>query len=166
MSEKYLHLIDTNTKGNRYDISPLFADYDAFSALVDDIVFAFDFDEIDFVAGIDALGFILGAAVAICAKKGFVPIRKGGKLPVETRSVEFVDYSGVQKSLEIRVGAIPLGAKMLIVDEWIETGTQVHAAIELVKSQQGKIAGIATISMDNNESTEILKEKYKIFQAR
>ncbi len=162
---KYLHLIDTKTNGQRCDVTPLFADYDAFSALVDDISAAFDLNEFDYVAGIDALGFILGAAVSIRAKKGFVPIRKGGKLPVATRSVSFVDYSGMQKSLEIRVDATLLGAKVLLIDEWIETGTQVHAAVELIKSQQGIVAGIATIKMDDNESTQILKKKYKCYQA-
>ena len=162
---KYLHLIDTNTNGQRCDVTPLFADYDAFSALVDDILAAFDLNDFDYVAGIDALGFILGTAVAISAKKGFIPIRKGGKLPVATRSVSFVDYSGMQKSLEIRVDAALLGARVLLVDEWIETGTQVHAAIELIESQQGIIAGVATIKMDDNEATQILKKKYKCYQA-
>lgn len=106
----------------------------------------------------------MGAAVAIRAEKGFIPIRKGGKLPVETRSISFVDYSGVQKSLEIRVDAALLGARVLLVDEWIETGTQVHAAVELIEFQQGIIAGIATIKMDDNESTQILKKKYKCYQ--
>ncbi len=164
MKSKYLQLIDTNTNGQRYDVTPLFADYDAFSALVDDIAAAFAPNEFEYVAGIDALGFILGVAVAIRAEKGFIPIRKGGKLPVETRSISFVDYSGVQKSLEIRVDAALLGARVLLVDEWIETGTQVHAAVELVQSQEGIIAGIATIKMDDNESTQILKKKYKCYQ--
>ena len=162
---KYLHQIDTNTNGQRCDVTPLFADYDAFSALVDDISAAFDSNEFDYVAGIDALGFILGTAIAMRAKKGFVPIRKGGKLPVATRSISFVDYSGMRKSLEIRVDAALLGARVLLVDEWIETGTQVHAAVELVESQQGIIAGIATIKMDDNESTQILKKRYKCYQA-
>ena len=165
MPSKYIQLIGTNTNGQRCDVTPLFADYDAFSALVDDILAAFDPHDFDYVAGIDALGFILGAAVAMRAKKGFVPIRKGGKLPVATHSVSFVDYSGVQKSLEIRVDAALLGARVLLVDEWIETGTQVHAAVELVQSQEGIIAGIATIKMDDNEATQILKKKYKCFQA-
>jgi adenine phosphoribosyltransferase len=164
MKVKYLHLIDTNTNGHRYDITPLFADYDAFSALVDDILTAFSPNDFDYIAGIDALGFILGTAVSIRAAKGFIPIRKGGKLPVATRSVSFVNYLGVQKSLEIRVDAALLGEKVLIVDEWIETGTQVHAAVELIESQQGTIAGIATIKMDENESTQILKKKYKCYQ--
>jgi len=162
---KYLHLIDTNTNGQRCDVTPLFANYDAFSALVDDILSAFSQNDFDYVAGIDALGFILGAAVSIRAEKGFIPIRKGGKLPVETRSVSFVDYSGTQKTLEIRVDVVFLGARVLLVDEWIETGTQVHAARELIESQQGIIAGIATIKMDDNKSTQILKEKYKCYQA-
>ena len=156
----YLKLIDVNTQGSRCDVTPVFADYEAFSALVEDITAKFNTSEVDFVAGIDALGFILGTAVALRMKKGFIPIRKGGKLPVPTRAVTFVDYSGQQKSLEIRLDMIPADAKILLVDEWIETGAQVRAAIELIESQKGIVVGIATINIDGNELTHRLQEKY------
>lgn len=162
---KFLDLIDVNTKGPRYDVTPLFANYEAFSSLVEEITTHYRSVEFDYVAGIDALGFILGTAVAIRAQKGFVAIRKGGKLPVDTQSVNFVDYSGNPKSLEIRLDMIPIGAKILLVDEWIETGAQIMAAIELIESQKGVIAGIATISMDNSEATRRLRKKYKCYYA-
>ncbi len=62
----YLSKIDRNTTGNRFDITPLFADHSDFNALVDDLVALIKDTKIDFVACIDALGFILGAAIAHC----------------------------------------------------------------------------------------------------
>ncbi len=162
----YLHLIDVNTKGPRNDVTPLFADFESFSALVDDLLAPFNSIEFDYVAGIDALGFILGSAISFRAHKGFIPIRKGGKLPVDTMSVDFVDYSGQEKSLELRADAIKPGAQVLLVDEWIETGAQVNAAIELIESQQGVVIGIATINIDENKVTEKLKKKYKCISVR
>ncbi len=164
MLPEYLKLIDTETSGNRCDVTPLFADHAAFAALVDDITEAIPLSTYDFVAGIDALGFILGAAVAMRAEKGFIPIRKGGKLPVERQSISFVDYSGIEKSLELRADINLTGAKILVVDEWIETGTQINAAISLIEAQGGKIAGVATINMDENEATQLLREKYLCYQ--
>jgi len=64
-SVDYLRLIDTNTPGPRYDVTPLFADYEAFSFLVEDLLEGFIGVEFDCVVGIDALGFILGTAVAM-----------------------------------------------------------------------------------------------------
>ena len=159
--DDYLRLIDTQTQGRRYDVTPLFADFQAFSALVEDLIRPFAKVEFDCVAGIDALGFILGAAIAVRLKKGFVPIRKGGKLPVRTDTAEFVDYTEQKKSLELRVGAIPTGTRVLVVDEWIETGAQVRAAIELLEKQGGVLIGVATINMDDNAVTRQLRNKYQ-----
>jgi adenine phosphoribosyltransferase len=156
----YLRLIDSHTRGPRCDVTPLFSDAAVFSALVADLVAPFDAVEIDLVAGIDALGFILGTAIAIRLGRGFIPIRKGGKLPVQADRVDFVDYTGQSKSLELRAGAVQPGAKILLVDEWIETGAQVKAAVQLIEQQGGKVAGIASISMDVNEKTRSLLETY------
>ena len=101
--EEYLRLIDTQTPGPRCDVTPLFADPQAFAALVADLCAPFMEGEIDRVAGIDALGFILGTAMALHLKKGFVPIRKGGKLPVAVSRAEF---RGLQRAAE-DAGAAP-----------------------------------------------------------
>lgn len=161
----YLAKIDTNTSGPRYDVTPLFADYAAFSAVVDDLAAPFADVEIDLVAGIDALGFILGTAVALRLQKGFLAIRKRGKLPVKVNRVAFVDYSGQQKALEIRADALIAGMNVLLVDEWVETGAQVKAAVELVEMMDGRIAGIATINMDDNKTTRQLRQLYRVFAA-
>jgi adenine phosphoribosyltransferase len=117
------------------------------------------------VAGIDALGFILGTAIAAKLNKGFIPIRKGGKLPCDVQSINFVDYSGLQKSLELRKGLLNSGEKVLIVDEWIETGTQMQSAIKLIEQEGGKIAGIATVNIDENPIPNQLRKKHKVSAA-
>lgn len=155
----YLNLIDTHTRG-RYDVTPLFSDYQAFATLVDDLAKRFADVEVDRVAAIDALGFILGTALALRLQKGFIPIRKGGKLPAHVERAEFMDYTHKRKALEIRADAITRGMKVLIVDEWIETGAQVKAAIELVERLGGAVVGVATINVDVNENTRSLMEKY------
>src|SRR5690242_3019454 len=146
MSDRpYLALIDRETSGNRCDVTPLFADYAAFSALVDDLAALMEPLAFDVVAGIDALGFILGTALALHVRVGFVPIRKGGKLPVDVDSVECVDYTGQRKTLELRRGTLTPDIRVLLVDEWIETGAQIGAAIQLIEGQGGVIAGIASL---------------------
>jgi adenine phosphoribosyltransferase len=164
-SRPYLALIDRDTSGNRCDVTPLFGDYAAFSALVDDLAALVEPLAFDVVVGIDALGFILGAALALRMQRGFVPIRKGGKLPVAVDSVECVDYTGQRKTLELRPGALAPGTRALLVDEWIETGAQVRAAIQLIEGQGGVIAGIATLHMDDDEATEPLRARYTCVQA-
>lgn len=156
----YLRLIDTRTRGPRYDVTPLFADGPAFAQLIQDLAGRCADVGYDVVAGIDALVFILGAALALHARRGFVPVRKGGKLPVEADRETFTDYSGQEKTLELRVGAVGPGTRALVVDEWIETGAQVTAAVTLIERQGGVIAGIAGIHMDGNPTTRRLAERY------
>ncbi|MEO7000469.1 MAG: phosphoribosyltransferase family protein, partial [Ktedonobacterales bacterium] len=85
------------------------------------------------------------------------------KLPVPANAVEFVDYSGQRKSLELSATALVHGMRVLVADEWIETGAQVSAAIHLLEAQGAIIAGIITICMDSNEQTERLRACYPCF---
>ena len=158
--KEYLGLIDVHTLGQRNDVTPLFADPVAFAELVADLAAPIESAGIDLVAGIDALGFILGTALAIRLGKGFLPIRKGGKLPVAVDRVEFIDYTGRPKSLELRRGSFQPGTKVLLVDEWIETGAQVKAAAQLVEQQGGRVVGVSAIHIDVNDNTRPILEKY------
>ena len=158
----YLKLIDTKTTGNRYDVTPVFSDAKMLGQLVEDLATPFENSKIDFVVCIDALGFILGTAIANYLGVGIIPVRKGGKLPVDTFGVDFIDYSRTPKRLEIRKDVLPENSNVLIVDEWIETGAQVNAVIELVESLKANIIGIATINMDLNEKTDKIKNKYTV----
>ncbi len=158
----YLEKIDTKTLGNRYDVTPLFADRDCLGQLVEDLAEPFDDGGVDCVACIDALGFILGTAVARRLGVGVVPIRKGGKLPVEVDVAECTDYTGEVKRLEVRKDAFRPGMRVLVVDEWIETGAQVKAAIRLIESQSATVIGIASICMDENDDTAEIRGRYRV----
>jgi adenine phosphoribosyltransferase len=72
-----------------------------------------------------------------------------------------VDYTGHEKSLELRVGAIQTGTRVLVVDEWVETGAQVQAATELLEKQGGVVVGVAAINMEDNAVTRLLRVKYQ-----
>lgn len=144
----YLQLIDTHTQAPRYDITPLFANPEGFKALVDDLLGQIGDTAFDLVAGIDALGFVLGTALEVRTQRGFLAVRKGGKLPVAgIQSATFVGYSDTEKSLEIRTDQIATGTRVLLVDEWVDTGAQAKAAVQLIEQQGGIVAGIATINM-------------------
>jgi adenine phosphoribosyltransferase len=158
----YLEFIDTSTIGRRYDVTPLFGNYQAFSALVDDLLELCREIEYDTVAAIDALGFILGTAIAVKSKRPLVPVRKGGKLPVEVHKATFIDYSGKEKSLEIRLDALDPSNRVLLVDEWIETAAQVKAAIDLIERQGAKVAAVLSIVIDDSQTIRELRESYPI----
>ncbi len=160
---QYLDLIDTSTRGKRYDVTPLFKNYEAFHSLLEDLEKLFSGLTFDLVAGIEALGFILGAAIAVRCKKGFVPIRKEGKLPVSVDLAAYMSRSAPSKALEVRYDAFSSGIRVLIVDEWIESGVQVMAATTLIEKQGGSVAGIATIHLDLNEQTQYLMKKYPCY---
>jgi adenine phosphoribosyltransferase len=158
----YLERIDTVTLGRRYDVTPVFADAQCFGELVEDLAAPFQGVQLDCVACVDALGFILGTAIARHLGIGIVPIRKGGKLPVEVNAQDFHDYSGEMKRLEVRRDAFLPEARVLLVDEWIETGAQVKAALRLIESQGGVVVGIASINMDANEDTAEISSQYRV----
>ncbi|XP_060799692.1 adenine phosphoribosyltransferase isoform X1 [Neoarius graeffei] len=113
----------------------------AFSDCVKELLKPFQSDSIDLVAGIDAMGFILGSAVATALGKGFLAIRKAGHLCVETQMQEYTDYSGREKLMEVRVDVLKPGLHVLIVDQWIETGGTMKAAIKLVEKQGASVVG-------------------------
>jgi adenine phosphoribosyltransferase len=159
--EKY---INKKTTG-RYDVTPLFENPEVFNRLIGDLIKPFKNIKFDKIVGLDALGFVLAGAIAIGMKKGFVPVRKEGKLPgVEGTVVRtsFVDYSKNGKTFEINRNSTKKGDKVLIVDEWIEIGTQLKASIKLIEKLGGKVIGISALNVDENNETRILFDKYNL----
>ncbi len=160
----YLRLIDTQTVGGRHDVTPLFANADAFRQVIADLYRPFRHEKVTHVAGVDALGFIIGAALATLAQAGFVALRKGGKLPLSSASLvqtEFVDYTGTWRTLQLRRDALPSGAGVLVVDDLVETGAQLKAAIALLEKQGAKVVGVAAVAMSVNEATSELSLNYR-----
>jgi adenine phosphoribosyltransferase len=91
---------------------------------------------------------------------GYTVIDWDGKRPLAVLAADFVDYSGQRKVLEIHRGLLQPGARVLLVDEWIETGAQIQAAIHLIEQEGGVVAGIATINIDDNPLPARLCQKY------
>ena len=160
--EYYDRFINKRTKG-RYDVTPLFKDSKVFSSLITDLTKLFKNEKFDVIVGLDALGFIIGGAMSHKLKKSFAPVRKGGKLPGIKGTVlrtAFKDYTNTKKTFEMNLGSIKRREKVLIVDEWIETGTQAKSAIKLIEKQGGKVIGIAALCAQKTPRTRILFEKY------
>ncbi|MBN9021135.1 MAG: adenine phosphoribosyltransferase [Rhizobiales bacterium] len=126
------------------DITTLIADPVGLRAAIDGLLLPFLTAGIDLVVGIEARGFILGGAVAHELGRGFVPIRKKGKLPWKTIGQEYSLEYGVD-TIEIHEDAIPAGARVLLVDDLIATGGTADAAIELIRRSGGEIVAAAFI---------------------
>lgn len=124
------------------DITPLLQDGKAFRASIDRLAAHYAGAGIEAVIGVESRGFIFGAPLAYQLNCGFVPVRKFGKLPAKTVSVEYALEYGTNV-VEMHTDAIKPGQRVLIVDDLLATGGTVLAAIELVEKLGGHIAGIA-----------------------
>ena len=159
----YLNLMAPNTKGVNFawlDPTPIYLNGPAFNDLLDDLIEDLSDFNIQLVAGIDAMGFVLGAGVASRLRVGVLPIRKAGKLCVETDAVGYTNYSGLQQKLEVRLPAFKKGTRVLLVDQWVETGGTMEASIKLIERQGGTIAGFCAIAIEENEKTKKLCVAY------
>ena len=126
------------------DITTLIADPVGLRAAVDGLVWPFLTARVDLVAGIEARGFILGGAVAHELGRGFVPIRKKGKLPGKTIGQDYQLEYGID-TIEIHADAIRPGDRVLVVDDLIATGGTAEAAIELVRRSGGEVVAAAFV---------------------
>ena len=159
----YLNIMAPNTKGDKFawlDPTSIYINAEAFNDLLDDLVADLDGVECDVVAGLDAMGFVLGAALAARIGVGFLPIRKAGKLCVDTDKVAFGNYSGSTQDMEMRLPAFAPGTRVLLVDQWVETGGTMDGAIRLVERQQGVVAGLVAVAFEANERTEAYRSIY------
>ena len=164
----YLNIMSPNTKGEKFawlDPTSIYINTNAFIDLLDDLLDDLEEIDCDVVAGIDAMGFVLGSALAARLRKGFLPIRKAGKLCVDTKKVDFVNYSKRNQFMEIRFPAFESGTKVIIVDQWVETGGTMGAAIKLIEQQGGLVKGVIALAIEENDNTKKLRNDYKCFSA-
>lgn len=123
------------------DITPLFADPDAFRFAVDALADHVAGDQIDIVVAVEARGFITAAPVAYRLGAGLVLVRKAGKLPRRVESTVYALEYG-EDTLEVHADAIVPGARVLIVDDVLATGGTAAAAVELVERLGGVVVGL------------------------
>ena len=124
-----------------YDITTLLKDPESYRAAIDLMLAPYRDDKIDLVVGMESRGFIFSAPMAYQLGAGLVPVRKLGKLPAETITVEYALEYG-SNTLEIHRDAIEPGQRVLIVDDLLATGGTVHGTIELVERLQGEVVGL------------------------
>ena len=124
-----------------YDITTLLKDPESYRVAIDLMLAPYRDDNIDLVVGMESRGFIFSAPRAYQLRAGLVPVRKLGKLPAETITVEYALEYG-SNTLEIHRDAIEPGQKVLIIDDLLATGGTVHGTIELVERLQGEVVGV------------------------
>ena len=164
----YLNIMAPNTKGDKFawlDPTSIYIKGAAFNDLLDDLMADLHDVEYDLVGGLDAMGFVLGAAIAARSGVGFLPIRKAGKLCVDTDKVSFGNYSGRTQEMEMRKPAFGAGTRVLLADQWVETGGTMDGAIRLVERQGGVVAGLLAIAIEENERTESYRKVYPCISA-
>jgi len=124
------------------DLTTLFLDPVGFNGTIQALADQYRNEEIDMVIGVESRGFILAAPLALELKTGFVPIRKPGKLPGDTFGVEYTLEYGEDR-LEIHRDALPMGSRVLIVDDLLATGGTMEAACRLLERIGSEIVACA-----------------------
>ncbi len=127
-----------------YDITTLLKDAAGLRAVNEALRKQVDGVDFDLVLGIESRGFIFGPVLANTLGKGFVPVRKPGKLPAATQRVEYALEYGTD-ALEVHRDAITTGTRVLIVDDLLATGGTAAAVTRLVEELGGTVAGLAFV---------------------
>ena len=123
------------------DVTTILQDADGLHLAVDSIRNMLKDVDYDVVVGPESRGFIFGVPVAYAEHKGFVPVRKKGKLPRETVSVSYdLEYGSAE--IEMHKDSIKPGQKVVLIDDLIATGGTIEAAAKLVEQLGGEVVKI------------------------
>lgn len=126
------------------DITTILQDPDGLHMSVDRILKDLEGVDFDVVVGPESRGFIFGVPVAYALHKGFVPVRKKGKLPCKTVSMEY-DLEYGSAVIEMHEDSIKPGQKVVIVDDLIATGGTTEAIIKLIEKLGGEVVKICFV---------------------
>ena len=123
------------------DVTSILQDADGLHMAVDSLIDMVKDLDYDLVIGPESRGFIFGVPVAYAQHKGFVPVRKKGKLPCETVSREYALEYGTA-AIEIHKDAIKPGQKVVVIDDLIATGGTIEAAVKLIEELGGEVVKV------------------------
>jgi adenine phosphoribosyltransferase len=142
LKNKLRHVMNFPKEGIDFiDITTVLQDKDALHESIDEMTkLAKELGDFDIIIGPESRGFIFGAPMAYAMNKGFVPIRKKGKLPYKTISVEYQLEYGTD-ILEIHEDAIKPGQKVVVIDDLLATGGTTESNIRLVEKLGGVVVG-------------------------
>lgn len=162
MSEDFKSYI-RNWPGNpRSDLTHLLAQPHLFPVLIEELASPFLEDGITHVATVDAGGFPLGGGIAFRLRAGAVLIRKGGRVDWEAEKITCVDFSGKEKQLEIARDAVTTSDRVLVVDDWSETGGQLQTAIQLVERLGASVVGAVCLHIAPRVRQDTSMASYKL----
>ena len=126
------------------DVTTLFLDPRGLRLAIDQLLAPYVGQQIDKIAGLEARGFILGGAVANQLSRGFIPIRKKGKLPGATIEQSYtLEYANA--TVEIHDDCLQPGEKVLLVDDLLATGGTAEAGIKLIEQLGAEVIGCAFV---------------------
>lgn len=139
------------------DVTTLLKDGEGLCAAVDLIQKELEGVEFDAVLGPESRGFIFGMPIAYNMKKGFIPVRKKGKLPAEVISREYALEYGTA-TIEIHKDAIYPGMKLVVIDDLMATGGTAKALVDLVQEAGAEVVKLVfLIELDDLKGRELLK---------
>lgn len=138
------------------DVFGIFNDPAALKECIDQLAKIVSPDDYDVIIGPEARGFLVGMPVAYLKDKAFVPVRKPGKLPGETISVEYELEYGTDR-LEMQKGSIQAGQRVLVLDDLLATGGTTKAITELVENVGASIVACCFVmELDFLKGREVL----------
>ena len=126
------------------DVTSILQDADGLHMAVDSLIDMVKDLDYDLVIGPESRGFIFGVPVAYAQHKGFVPVRKKGKLPCETIAMEY-DLEYGQATIEMHRDSVRPGQKVIIVDDLIATGGTTEAIVKLIEQLGGQVVKICFV---------------------
>lgn len=128
------------------DVSTLLLDGRGFRTAIDRLTATFDPDAVDLIAGVEARGFIVASALSYALTKGKIMLRKSGKLPGAAVGIDYALEYGTDR-IEMHVGAVTPGARVLLVDDLIATGGTALAGVQLLRGE-GAVVNDARFLVD------------------
>ena len=134
------------------DVTSVIQDADGLKLAIDEMIKRLDGLDFDVIAGAESRGFVFGMPIAYALHKPFVMVRKAGKLPCETVSMEY-DLEYGSAVIEMHKDSIKPGQKVVLVDDLVATGGTIEAAIKLVEELGGEVTdtGVSVITKDSDK---------------
>ena len=140
------------------DIWSMLTDGASLQAIVAGLASMAAVDRPDLIVGIESRGFALGPAVALQLGIGFLAVRQDGAVfpgPVVRRQTA-PDYRGNQRTLSIRRDHVSPGARLVLIDDWVETGSQAMAFSRLIEELGAEVVSVVTII---DKTTEVVRQQ-------
>jgi len=147
-----LQSVLTLSEDGKYDLLPVYADPQLFNAITDTLAEGYA-GKVDYIVAPEAMGWVLGAAIAARLGAGFAGVRKLENsiyMNQDICRVIFMDHQKQRRSFGVPLDWAAKEKRVLIVDDWIKTGSQVQALISLCERFSCDIAGIAVIGADQH----------------